>query len=721
MVERYRRLIGAAVLATVVATALATAVALPATVLVQSGAVQSGAVQSGAVQGGVQSGVQSDTAQPGPPPAAGRGWSTVMGDLANRYSTLDQIDTQTVARLGGAWMSERLPAPANSRSMTVVKDGMIYLTAGPNVLKLDAKTGKTVWRFTTTGPAGRGAPAAGSPRMGNPDREGVALGDGLVFVGLSDARAIALRDDTGELVWNQYVGEDARDKGQGIAGAPVYAGGIVSVGLSGDNGWRGQVVGLDGKTGREVWRWFAVPAPGEPGSQTWPKTAQWQFGGGALWLAGIADEEAGLVYYVTGNGVPQLSGEHREGDNLFICSMVALDMKTGKLKWHYQTIRHDIWEADMSISPVLFDTQVSGRAVKAVGAIRPDGYVFTFDRITGKPLMAIEERKVPQDKFQKTAPTQPFPVGAEGVLPDCDWWRKTQTMPKGFEVGCYYQAVSTSKPNVLMPYYGMRVAPMSYSQQTGYFYAVGERSLRWLRRAEDGYFFSTAFSNRVPGIDRFTTGVMAAIDGKTHKIVWRREFPLGAGRPSGVLTTAGGLMFHATPDGLFSAHDAKTGAIVWQFRTGTPVGGPAASFEVNGQQFILLVTNTNVWAFTLGGTLPQQAPLPPRREPDLFSGAIVETTQLETAALQRDNAFTGARYMTDEYQFTPYRAKVAVGATVTWRNNGTMVHSAVAQDGAWSTGPIDPAGVAAVTFTRPGTFVYTCKEHPWAYAQIIVE
>ena len=177
------------------------------------------------------------------------------------------------------------------------------------------------------------------------------FGDGLVFVGTSDARVIALRDDTGELVWNRYVGEDARDKGQGIAGAPVYAGGIVSVGLSGDNGWRGQVVGLDGKTGREVWRWFAVPAPGEPGSETWPKTAQWKFGGGALWLAGVADEEAGLVYYVTGNGVPQLSGEHREGNNLFICSIVALDMKTGKLKWHYQTIRHDIWEADMSISP----------------------------------------------------------------------------------------------------------------------------------------------------------------------------------------------------------------------------------------------------------------------------------------------------------------------------------------------------------------------------------
>jgi glucose dehydrogenase/plastocyanin len=674
-----------------------------------------------------------------PQPSPGRGWSTVMGDLANRYSTLDQVNTKTVSTLGAVWMSERLSPPANSRSMTVVKDGMMYLTAPPNVLKIDAATGTMVWRFSTTPAGGRGAAGAGrggagqagaagtgrgggaaTPRMGTPDREGVALGDGLVFFGTSDARVVALREDTGELVWTEYVGEDARDKGQGISGAPVYAGGIVSVGLSADNGWRGQVVGLDGKTGREVWRWFAVPAPGEPGSETWPKNAQWKFGGGALWLAGVADEEAGLVYYVTGNGVPQLSGENREGDNLYICAIVALDMKTGQLKWHFQTIRHDIWEADMSVSPILFDAQVGGRTVKAVGAIRPDGWVFSFDRITGKPLQTLEERTVPQDPFQKTAATQPFVVGGEAVLPDCDWW-KTQRLPKGFEIGCYYQAVSIDRPNVLLPYYGMRVAPMAYSPQTRYFYAVGERSLRWLRRAEDGYFFSTAFSGRVPGIDRLETFVMAAIDSATHRIAWRRELAPGAGRPSGVLTTAGGLLFHAAPDGHFNAHDARTGEILWQFRTGSPAGGPAAAFEVNGEQFITLVTSSNVWAFKLGGTLPQQAPLPPRTEPELFVGPIAETTQIETAALQRDMAFTGARFMTDEYQFSPYRTKVAVGTTVTWRNNGTMVHSAVGEDGSWSTGPIDPAGVAAVTFSKPGTYVYTCREHPWAYAQIIVE
>ena len=186
--------------------------------------------------------------QSSPEPSRGGGWSTVMGDLGNRYSTLEQINLQNVSRLGAAWVSERLTPPANSRSMTVVRNGMMYFTAPPNVMKLNARTGQVAWRFAAGGGGGRGGSASAPPAMGAPDREGVALGDGLVFIGTSDARVVALRDDTGELVWNRYVGEDARDKGQGIAGAPVYAGGIVSVGLSGDNGWRGQVVGLDGKT-----------------------------------------------------------------------------------------------------------------------------------------------------------------------------------------------------------------------------------------------------------------------------------------------------------------------------------------------------------------------------------------------------------------------------------------------------------------------------------------
>src|SRR6202158_4288526 len=171
---------------------------------------------------------------------AAKEWPTVGADWGNsRYSMLGQITTQNVTRLGGAWMSQKFDQAASSRAMPVVKDGMIFVTAPPAVYALNAKTGTTVWRFQAGG--GRGQ-AAAQNGLGSPAREGVAVGEGLVFVGLSAARIIALNEKTGELVWNQYVGDNPRDKGQVASGAPLYAGGLVSIGLSPANGWRGQGV-----------------------------------------------------------------------------------------------------------------------------------------------------------------------------------------------------------------------------------------------------------------------------------------------------------------------------------------------------------------------------------------------------------------------------------------------------------------------------------------------
>jgi alcohol dehydrogenase (cytochrome c) len=656
--------------------------------------------------------VQSDSGARGP---AGRDWPTVGGDWANtRYSALNQITTQNVARLGAVWTSQKFDSSASSRAMPVVKDGMMFVTVPPAIYALNAKTGTMVWRFQGGGGRGRGAVATG---LGSPAREGVAVGEGLVFVGLSDARLIALNEKTGELVWNQYIGDNPRDKGQVASGAPLYAGGLVTIGLSADNGWRGQIVALNPKTGKEAWRFFAIPGDGDEGHDTWPQNGfTWKRGGGAVWLAGTADPDLGTLYYVTGNGVPQLGGEGRAGDNLYLCSVVALDMKTGRLKWHYQVIHHDIWEGDISISPVLYDTQIDGRPRKGIAAMRADGYLFMLDRQTGKPLMKVEERRVPQDSFQKTAATQPFPIGADRVLPDCEEWRK-QSSPKGFEIGCFFTPASVQKPNVLVPTYGMRVAPMAYSPQTGYLYATGAAALSWLRRADDPYFFSTTWNSRVPGLSSLGFGVLAAIDSRTNKIAWKKEFR--PGRPSGATATAGGLMFQAVGDGNLEAYDAKTGNRLWQFQTGAS-GGPVTSYEVDGEQYVATVSGSHVWAFKLDGTVPPAAP-PSRPAQEAFVGPITDTGQIETASLQRDAGFTGTHYFTDEYAFAPYRARVKAGTQVTWRNNGRMVHTIVAEDGSWTTGPLNQGEVGARTFDRPGTYVYVCKEHPWAYGQIIVE
>ena len=247
---------------------------------------------------------------------AGREWPSLMGDWGNtRYSTLDQINPQTVGRLGAAWMSPRLTPPANSRAMSVVKDGMMFFTAPPSIYKINAKTGETMWKFDAGG-GGRGRGAGAEPAaMGLPNREGVVVAEGMVFSGLSDSRVIALREATGELVWNQYVGDKARDKGQVISAAPVYAGGIVTVGLSADNGWRGQVVGLDAQD-RTPRSGAGSPCrhQGSRGQRVVAENGPMEIRrrGDVARGSGRSGRRLSRIY-VTGNGVPQLSGELRAG------------------------------------------------------------------------------------------------------------------------------------------------------------------------------------------------------------------------------------------------------------------------------------------------------------------------------------------------------------------------------------------------------------------------
>lgn len=638
-------------------------------------------------------------------------WPAVGGDAGNmRYSPLTQVSTRNIKDLGAAWMSETFGAAASSRAVPVVKDGVMFFTVPPAVYALNAKTGATIWRYDSGG--GRG----GTPGQGAPAREGVAVGDGLVFVGSSTGHAVALDARTGARVWDQYLGDNPRDKGQVISGAPLYAGGLVTFGLSADNGWRGQIVALDSRSGREAWRFFAIPGVGEPGHETWPAGSDsWKRGGAAVWLAGTVDADLGLLDDVTGNGVPQLGGEGRPGDNLYLCSVVALDIKTGTLKWHYQVLRHDVWEGDISVSPVISDIQIDGRARKAIGVMRADGYLFVLDRATGTPLSKIQDRAVPQDALQKTASTQPFPVGADRVLPDCEEWRKAP-IPKGFVVGCFFTPPSVQKPNVLAPSYGMRVSPMVYSPQSGYFYATGAAGLAWLRRADDPFFFDT-FNDRVPGIRSLDYGVLAAIDARTNRIAWKKEFR--SGRPSGAMATAGGLMFQSTPERNLEAYDARSGELLWHFTVGAS-GGPAVSYDIDGEQYIAVVAGSHAWAFTLRGTLPQAPAVAAASREEVFVGPVATTAQIETASLQRDRGFTGTHYFTDEYTFAPYRTRVAAGTQVMWRNNGRRVHTITAQDGSWTTGPLREGDVGATTFTTPGTYVYICREHPWVYGQVIV-
>ena len=650
-----------------------------------------------------------------------RDWPLVSGNWSSsRYSVLEDITTATVERLGGAWTT-RLAGGASSRATPVVQDGIIYLTGGANVFAVDSRTGETVWRWQ---------PGIDEARR-VPSWQGVGLGNGFVFVGLRSAEVAALRQETGELVWAASVGSVPQQAGESVTTAPMYAEGRVFVGLAnGDTGGQGRILALDAATGEIQWTFFVVPRPGEFGHETWPQDSNtWELGGGGVWLVGTVDPDLGMVYFSTGNPVPMFGGEIRAGDNLFTASVVALDIETGERRWHYQVVRHDVWDADIATPLLLYDHDVGARAPrKALAAMRADGYLFLLDRETGEPLFPIEERAVPQDAHQRTAATQPFPVTGESILPDCSYWR--DRVPPPFELNCsgftppMVNEHTIVAPGVPIP--RVRVTPMSFSPQTGFIYAQGNATVGRARRFEDPWHWNLD-DNELTLPD--PVGILAAVDTRTSQVVWKHEVPSALLGTSGPLTTAGGLMFRGSAGGQVEAYDARTGARAWTFRTseaGARVRpGPAAAYEIDGAQYIVIAMGPDLWAFTLDGTVAA------RGEPVLDAWADyerprpapAETDVIETATLiEAPRGIAGGRrYGFDEHRFNPVRSLVSAGTRVRFVNNGAITHTIAARDGNWATATLEPATTAYVALDDPGTFLYHCTEHPWAIGEITVE
>ena len=669
---------------------------------------------TGGLQGqGPESG-RGDPAQDWP--LAGGGWTS------SRYSTLTDISTETIDRLGGAWVT-RLEGGASSRATPVVKDGVLYLTAGASVLALDGRTGETVWRWQAEDPKTQMVPSW----------QGVGLGDDLVFVGLRSAQVAALRQDTGELVWATSVGSVPPQAGETVTTAPIHAAGKVFVGVAnGDSGGQGRVVALNAATGDVAWTFFVVPRPGEFGHATWPQDSDiWEVGGGGVWLVGTVDPDLGMVYFATGNPVPMFGGEIREGDNFFTASVLALDIETGERRWHYQVVRHDIWDADIATPMLLYDVEIDGQPRKGVAAMRADGILFLFDRETGEPLIPIEQRPVPQDPSQLTAATQPFPVGAERIIADCSYWR--DRVPPPFELSCsFFTPPSVDQQTVVAlgaPIPMVRVTPMSFSPQTGYIYAQGRGHVGRAKRFEDPWISD----NRPGGYLRLglpeSAGVLAAVDPRTNTVAWKQEIPGGRLATSGPLATAGGLVFWGSADGQLDAYDARTGERLWAFQT-TPAGvrmrpGPASSYAVDGTQYLAMPMGSELWAFALDGTVPPRDV--PSADPlsDLvrWTGpAPRETDAIETGTLRENPSWSlgGSRSALDEHAFNPQRAQVTAGTRVRFINNGEIEHTIEARDGSWTTGAIEPGLFEYVVFDTPGTFPFHCTDHPWALGEIAV-
>jgi len=643
--------------------------------------------------------------------AAAGEWGAPGGDWAmTRYSPLTQIDTKTVGRLAGAW-SVDLPAGQVSKAPLMVKDGRMFAVMSQGVmLALDPASGATLWTYRPD-----------TPFSGN---RGIGIGNGKLFAGQRDSSVIAVSQETGRLVWKFERPADLPV--QGMSSAPAYGNGVVVAGVSsGDNFMRGRAFGIDATTGKRLWTFEVVPGPGMAGHETWPQDGDvWKYGGGAIWTTPSVDEALNLVYLQTGNAVPQFGGEVRPGDNLYNNSVVALDLKTGQVRWHFQLVHHDIWEHDVSTPLVLYDTTIGGRRRQVLLAVRTDGVPFVLDRATGTPVLPVDERPVKQDAFLKTAATQPFTAGADRLGPDCV---DQSMLPRGFKGGCYFDPIRADVPNLFLPHMNMRQTPMAYSPVTNQIYASVCVNPAWMRRAESPWVFITPV--RVPGQQQY--GLMAALDSRTMKLAWQKRVAYaGCEGGSGATATAGGLVFHAEPDGELQAYEAKTGNVLWRFQTGQaglpggagPGGGSAITYDVAGTQYVALTMNRRVWAFKLGGSIgPAPAPeAPPLVLP--WSGRVDETGTVALGAVTVFNIQSAGRReeWRNDYSVSPSRTRVAVGAPLTFTNTTTTTHTITAGDGSWTSGPVAPGGKATVTVTRPGVYEYRCIEHPWSMGELTV-
>ena len=638
-------------------------------------------------------------------------WPAPGGDWAStRYSTLARIDRTNVSRLSGAWSVE-LPAGQVSKAPLMVKDGRLFaVTSQGTILALDPATGATLWTYRPD-----------TPFSGN---RGIGIGNGLLFAGQRDSSVIAVSQETGRLAWKFERPADLPP--QGMSSAPAFGNGIVvAVVSSGDNFMRGRALGIDATTGKGLWTFEVIPGPGQPGHETWPQDSDiWKYGGGAIWTTPSVDAALGLVYLETGNAVPQWGGEVRPGDNLYNNSVVALDLKTGKIRWHFQLVHHDIWEHDVGTPLVLYDATIGGRQRQVLLAMRTDGVPFVLDRATGQPVLPVEERAVKQDAFLKTAPTQPFTVGADRLGPEC---ADRAMLPPGFIGGCYFDPVRAEVPNLFLPHMNMRQTPMAYSPTTGYLYASVCVNPAWVRRAESPWVFITPV--RVPGQQQY--GLMAAIDSRTMKIVWQKRVAYaGCEGGGGATATAGGLVFHVEPDGEFQAYDAKTGDVLWRFQTGQiglpggagPGGGSAISYQVGNEQYVALTMNRRIWSFKLGGPLgPAPAPTPPPLVLP-WSGRVDDSPVVQLGTVTVFNIQSAGRReeWRNAYGVSPSRTRVAPGAAVTFTNTTTMTHTITARDGSWTSGPIAPGASGPVTVMKPGVYEYRCVEHPWSMGELTV-
>jgi quinohemoprotein ethanol dehydrogenase len=558
-------------------------------------------------------------------------WPTNGGDWYNRrYSPLDSINRANVANLKGVWRA-RLDGSGvgtqfSGEAQPIVHDGVVYVVTGADdVFAISVETGERLWKYA----AGLD-PAANDVVCCGWSSAGVAIGAGKVYLGRLDGKLVALDQRTGAVAWSTQA--ERWQEGFSITSAPLYYDGLVITGFSGaEYGIRGRVKAFDADDGSLVWTFYTVPGPGEVGHETWPDNDLWQDGGASVWQTPAVDPELGLIYFSTGNPGPDYNGAVRAGDNLFSASIVAVDVRTGEYRWHFQQVHHDIWDYDAPSPVVLFDIELDGTMRRAIAGTSKTGWVYILDRATGAPLIGIEERLVPQEPRQATSPTQPFPVG-DPVVP-----QSIEIAPEGFELvnqGRIFTPFWTERPVIAKPSIsgGVNWPPSSYDPATGYLYVCAVDSIGVFRAEElpherpaEGVEYAAGSFERASMPE---LGVFAAMDMRTNEIVWRQHW---TGRCySGSVTTAGGLVFVGRNDGRLTALDSSNGRLLWEFQTGAGMNAPASVFEHDGRQYVVAYSAGNLFAGTAKGDSVWLFALDGQLEPAPAASELMSLTEAAT-------------------------------------------------------------------------------------------
>jgi alcohol dehydrogenase (cytochrome c) len=495
-------------------------------------------------------------------------WLTFSGDYSGkRHSPLTQITPENVHRLVPIWtfQSGTYARGRGFEATPLAFDDVLYVT-GPNnyAWAIDARTGRPFWEYQRDLPTdltyGASAPV---------NRGFGMLGDKLYMVTL-DAHLLALDRHTGNVLWDTTLAD--YHIGYAATLAPLVIDDKVIVGISGgEYPTRGFLDAYDPESGERIWRFYTVPGPGEPGSETWPDAPEISArGGGATWMTGSYDPELDLLYWGTGNPNPVFYGDDRPGDNLYTASIVAIEAATGKLRWHYQFTPHDQYDWDSTHVPVQAELSINGRLRRVVMMANRNGLFYVLDRVTGELLLAkpFSDTSWAREVGRDGRPIVLNQDGRRGCLPDM--WGSTNFVPPSFDpkLGFFFVTVRETCAT-FVPEAPTEIVP-------------GQRShggLVWVDR-EKSY------------------GALRAIDVATGERLWEFRYPTPA--MAGVMSTASGLVFAGDAEGNFIAVDGRTGKDLWHYQTGHAIHGAAAiTHTLDGRQQILIPSGAALFAFAL--------------------------------------------------------------------------------------------------------------------------